>query len=64
MHVFMYKQEFSSKPLPMSDLENQPAFKDKIKEVDGKKLFEDKPIEFVLPPQGRTETFSFSWNRL
>ena len=48
----------------MSDLENQPAFKDKILQVDGKKLFQEKPIEFVLPPQGRTETFSFSWNRI
>ena len=56
--------EFSTKPLPMADLETQPAFKGRIKEVNGRKLFEEKPIDFVLPPQGRTETFTFTWNRL
>eukprot|EP01084_Bolivina_argentea_P043157 79525_1 len=56
--------EFSTKPLPMPELETQSAFEGRIQDIDGKKIFEDKSIEFVLPPQGRTETFTLQWNRL
>ena len=57
--------EFATKPFPMPDLENHDALKGKLtKNNDGLLLFEDKPIEFILPSQGRTEKFKFKWRRL
>lgn len=56
--------EFSTKPFPIAELEKHEVVKEKIYEQDGKRMFEDRTIEFELWPQGRTEAFSFQWQRL
>ena len=58
--------ELSTKPFPIPSLQNELPKEEITKWENDNKVncWKDKPIDFVLPHQGRAETFALRWSKI